>query len=481
MEQKDIVARLQACGVMPASPLIIGVSGGADSLCLLHVLSGSPYTIIAAHFDHRLRKTSAQDAEFVEKTALELGVSFIGGQAEVQDVARENGWSIEEAARIMRYRFLFNCARQAGAGAVLVAHTADDQVETMLMHLLRGAGLSGLRGMEACAILSEWDDQIALIRPLLETWRVEIDAYCAEHRLTPLLDQTNADTTYFRNRLRHQLIPTLQEYNPNIKQILWRTSRTISRDYAILEQVVDEKWQTVIADVGAGRVSLYLNALQALPDGMLHGVVRKAIGILRPDLRDIGFDAVERAAAFIRQPARSGFMDLINHLHLHRQNQLVILANDDADLRPDDLPRMSLQDVVQLSADGGVHLGQGWLLECHRLDRQDLAGKSPWLEASDPTSAWLDADQMGGPLMVRTRQPGERFRPLGMKGRSIKLSDFFVNVHIPVAARESYPLVCSGDEIVWVVGLRQAETCRVTDGTTRLIHLRIVRSEEENF
>ena len=146
--------------------------------------------------------------------AEERGLSFVLGCTDVSALAEEQKLSIEEAARVARYRFLFEQARQLKAQAVAVAHNADDQVETVLMHLLRGAGLGGLKGMPYRAILPVWDEAIPLVRPLLGVWRSEIEVYCRQHSLEPIEDASNQDTTFFRNRLRHQLLPTLQEYNP---------------------------------------------------------------------------------------------------------------------------------------------------------------------------------------------------------------------------------------------------------------------------
>ncbi|MFH2040471.1 MAG: tRNA lysidine(34) synthetase TilS, partial [Chloroflexota bacterium] len=202
------------CKGLNLDPILVGVSGGPDSLCLLDVLVKAKRPVIVAHFNHLLRPESDQEAEHVKHMAQHYGLPFVTGSQDVKAFASKNGFSLEEAARKLRYRFLFAQAHKLGAMVIAVAHQADDQVETVLMHFLRGAGLNGLKGMIPVTLLPEFDPEIRLIRPLLRTWRKDIEAYCETHKLDTVEDLTNLDQTYFRNRLRHSLIPTMETYNP---------------------------------------------------------------------------------------------------------------------------------------------------------------------------------------------------------------------------------------------------------------------------
>ena len=165
----------------------------------------------------------------MRKLAEEMKLPFVSESADVRGYAEEHKLSLEEAARMLRYRFLFAQARAHRAGAVAVGHTADDQVETILMHFLRGAGLAGLKGMAGRTLLPEFDREIPLVRPILHLWRHETEAYCREHDLQPVHDPSNTDETYFRNRLRHSLIPELEKYNPRFKETLLRTAAGAGR------------------------------------------------------------------------------------------------------------------------------------------------------------------------------------------------------------------------------------------------------------
>jgi tRNA(Ile)-lysidine synthase len=232
------------CQLHPSAPTLVGVSGGPDSLCLWDVLHRLGYPTIVAHYNHGLRPEAEEEAESVRQAAATAGVPFVFEQAKIAEIAERESLSLEEAARTARYSFLFSQAQRLGAQAVAVAHTADDQVETVLMHLLRGAGLSGLGGMSYRAIPNPWSQKIPLIRPLLDIWRPEVLVYCAEHALQPAYDATNLDQAYFRNRLRFDLIPSLEQYNPAARRLIWQT--VIRAGFWIIENAVVRAWKPAV-------------------------------------------------------------------------------------------------------------------------------------------------------------------------------------------------------------------------------------------
>ena len=460
---------LQDCALMMDSPLLVGVSGGADSLSLLDVLHALGYPLIVAHFDHALRPESAIDVERVRGEAEARCLPFVTERQDVAALAREKSFSIEEAARIARYAFLYGQARQHDAQGIAVAHTADDQVETVLMHLLRGAGMAGLKGMTYRTIHPEWDKKIPLLRPLLGVWRSEIEDYCAEHGLRPIHDASNADTTFFRNRLRHELIPYLSDYNPRIKDIVWRMSQSLTGDHEVLQLAVEETWGKVCLREGEDYVEFSAEALGAYPRGMQRSLVRRAIACLRPVLRDIDFDSVERALAFVAHPTESGQMDLIANLILWSENGHIFLAERHAKVIDAGWLQMPPEMEISLDVPGAVEV-DGWRLVVTLHEHIDLAALEGDLE--DPWQAWLDADLLAFPLLIRTRRPGERFKPLGMNGHSMKLSDFWVNEGLNRRARAGWPLVFSGEELASVPGFRPAHPFRLTAQSRRAVQLR---------
>ncbi len=250
-------AAKEKCYLDPAEPILVGVSGGADSVALMIGLNTLGYDLIVGHLDHGLRDESSQDAEFVKTLANRYQLPLFYEQVNVGEFARLNSMSIEEAARQVRYEFLFKQARENNVQAVAVAHQADDQVETVLMHFLRGAALSGLSGMAFRKVLPLWDDSIPLVRPLLGVWRDMIDAYLAEIKVTPRVDRSNQDTTYFRNRLRHELIPDLETYNPSIREAIIRMCRVLEEEDQFLKELTEEAWQRSIAYTRSDYVEFY--------------------------------------------------------------------------------------------------------------------------------------------------------------------------------------------------------------------------------
>jgi tRNA(Ile)-lysidine synthase len=449
--------------------LLVGVSGGPDSLTLLHGLFHLGYAVTAAHYNHGLRPDAGSDALLVQQVCAQMGIPFVSAASDVAEFARTEGLSIEEAARTVRYRFLFSEARRLGCAAVAVGHTADDQVETVLMHFLRGAGLAGLRGMQTFGVMPEWDADLPLIRPMLGVWRADVLAYCREQALEPVIDQSNTDTTYFRNRLRHELIPYLQDYNPRIKEVLWRMSQTVVGDYDVIEVVTSAAWDRSRMAEGEDFIVLSLPELRTMKTGLQRSVLRKAVARLRPGLRDIDFDVIERAAAFIQKPSSTLGLDLAAGINLYATGDSLFVGDASSKMLLDEWPQLETKSELHLSIPGTLQLPGGWLM----VGSWVQPGEDPNWE--DAYQVWLDADCLSFPLQVRTRQSGDRFRPLGMQGHSLKLSDFWINARLPRQARLGWPLVCSKGEIVWIPGYRPAETCRIRQDTNRAVQLVLKR------
>ena len=280
----------------PRSRIVVAVSGGADSVALVHaLLSLRPEWRLAlriAHLDHGLRPDSAQDAAFVR----ELGARwYIPATIERRDVgalcARE-GWSLEDGARRIRYQFLLEVARRESATHVAMAHTADDQAETVLLRLVRGTGLAGLG---AIPITRRLDDDTWIARPLLEVWRRDVTAYLAGLGLLHREDATNADQRFARNRIRHELLPLLErDYNPNIKEVLTRLAETSLWDSAYLQDAAGRQWKRTVKEASNGgasghSVAISLPALRRQPKALQRQLVRRAIQRVRGELGQLEF------------------------------------------------------------------------------------------------------------------------------------------------------------------------------------------------
>jgi len=468
----------EKCLLDPNRPILVGVSGGADSLALMDSLHRLGYPMAVAHLDHALRPESASDADFVRQKAAELGVPFVSERVAVRTVAKDEKLSLEEAARNVRYRFLFKQARLSNAQAVAVAHHADDQVETVLMHFLRGAALPGLSGMPYRRRLPAWDEHIPLVRPLLGMRREEIESFVATQGVDVREDLSNRDTTYFRNRLRHELIPELETYNPGFRQVVWRMADVLGEEDRYLDELTDEAWMACQKAEGDGRVEIYLCIFRELPRALRRRVLRRAIACLRPNLRDVGFEAIERGLAFAAEPTERGEIDLAARLNLAVVGEVLIVKTWEAALPEWDQPLLLAEGVqAVLDIEHPVQLAHGWRLTAEVVEEavEDIPGK---FARMDPNQAWLDLDTLSLPLSVRGRRPGEGWQPLGMDGHTQSLSDFFINQKIPAHWRDRWPLVCSGEMVAWVARMRPSEAFKVRKNTQRFLHLQLQQSRE---
>jgi tRNA(Ile)-lysidine synthase len=285
--------------VCPKETVVVGVSGGADSVCLLHILVGLreklDISVHAAHLNHMLRGAESDgDARYVSRLAKRLGVPVTIESRDVRAYQSGHRLSLEDAARQVRYRFFARLAGKAGASRVAVGHTSDDQAETILMHLVRGAGPTGLLGMRP---LSLWTSPglagLTVIRPLLAVSREETHSYCRQRRLSPRADSSNLSLSPFRNRVRQELLPLLRGYNPRIGDALIRTSDTLAAEKAFLEEYVSGMWAEVASEED-GTIVLNRDAVVALHPAVQRHLLRRVTREVLGDLEDIEWKHIEQ-------------------------------------------------------------------------------------------------------------------------------------------------------------------------------------------
>lgn len=489
---EEVVRRTVARHLLfaPGSATVVGFSGGPDSLALLHLLhrmaSEWRLTVHAAHLNHRLRgPDSDADAAFAAATCRAWGIPLAMESVDVQAEAERRGVAVEEAARQVRYAFLGRVAGSVGAATVAVGHNADDQVETVLMHFLRGAGLGGLRGMAPSTVLSGLrtgtDDAlpagVLLVRPLLSAPRSLIEAYCAEHDLHPRFDRSNLDTTYFRNRLRLELIPYLEGFNPNLRAVIRRSAEVLAADYDLLRQQRDRVWEAVVRRSGDGFIEFGLDGFRALHLSLQRALIRRAIAQLRPPLRNIDMIHVEQAVEAVRQaPGAGAKAGLPQGLLLTvGYDGFVVgeaaLAGSVGDEYPQ-LPESA--GSVTLPVPGEVALAAGWRVRAEIAPAQALPADA--LDAAHRWTAYLDRGACPGPLGLRPRGEGERMQPLGLGGRSKKLNELMINLKVPAAYRARYPVLVHGDTVLWLPGYHVDHRARVTDSTAEVVVVRAERA-----
>jgi len=462
------------CRWDPARPLVVGVSGGADSLTLAHCLLQAGGKFTAAHLDHGLRPTSAEEAEKTRALLASWGLACRVERQDVRVYAREHRLGIEEAARQCRYRFLFRLAEEIGAQAVAVGHTADDQVETVLMHFIRGSGINGLRGIQARSILADFHAELPLFRPMLGVSRAETEAYCRDHQLAYLVDESNADPSFFRNRLRHEIIPALEAANPAFRRVILRNARALQSDAELLAEIEEQALSKCVREHSADQLVLDAHAFAAMNEGLQRRVLMQAVLRLRPGLRDIGLEALDRALVSL-QAGKTRF-DLVGSLEVWNQQGALTLVPKGFRPALPQYPQLAHNERLALRPGETLALAQGWGLRAEILSAKAYK-KLPACDKRSPDHAWLNPADLSLPLEVRPARTGERWSPLGMPGKTQKLSDFFVNQKIPQPARALWPLVFCEGSLLWVAGLRIAQAWRLLGDELEVLHLSLQKPQ----
>ena len=457
--------------------VVVAVSGGPDSLCLFDCLHRLGYDLRVAHLDHGLRRASWRDAEFVLALARQRGIPATA-QRLTPRAWRRKGLSIEEAARLARYRFLATAAREWGAQTIATGHTADDQAETVLMHFLRGAGVHGLRGMLPCTALRAWAEVpeaegLTLIRPLLTAWRTQTENHCHAAGLRPRRDPTNADPAFFRNRLRHALIPELERYNPRVRQVLARTGEVLRAESEQLDEIVEAAEPTALRFREDGTVAIDRHPFLVQPLAVQRALILRAAHRLAPGMRDFSFRSVELARARLGERSVGRRTALPGGLELLDEGDGLLLVPTAIEARYAGYPQLTTPEAALVRLSARLPLRDGALIVSNGRAPSASQRRSP-PGLTEPL--WLDKARLESELVVRPPRPGDRMRPLGMQGHR-KLSDIFNSQRIPAGARRRWPVVISGDRVVCLAGLRIDNDVRLTSTTRDAVQLRVELTE----
>ena len=465
--RQSIVRTIHDYGMIPPRiKILIGVSGGPDSICLWHLLmtlaAKFEIRIGAAHLNHGLRgAASDQDAEFVRKMTEFYNTPFFYQKADIRRAAEKSKRSIEEAGRMARYTFFKKTAATHGFDKIALGHHRDDNAEQVLMNLLRGAGLDGLGGIPPIR------DQF--IRPLIRVRRKEILTYLTENRLEYVTDQTNADTLFLRNKIRHQLMPRLKrEFNPNITESLNRLSEICRSEKEWIDGLVLGTLDKLTLYRGKNHLTISIPGLRRLHLAHLRRLMRLGIRQIKGDLRRIRMAQIDAAVDLIYNNKSIGWNDLPDRIRVEKKGDQLIIRQASRNLRTIQSPRAfpAYEYAIQ-PADLPVDL---WIPEIQR--KITISGPyedaCPETVCQDPSFAVFDLDRLRFPLIIRNPKPGDRFTPLGMKG-SQKLKDYFINNKVPQPDRRFYPLLVSDREIIWIAGHRIAESVKVTQMSQKFV------------
>ena len=450
----------------PSTRVLVALSGGPDSVALAHLLqalaaSGDLLVAGAAHFNHQLRPGAEADERFAAGVAAALGLRFVAGRGDVGARARREGQSIEAAAHDARHEFLEHARIELDADVVALGHTRDDQAETFLLRLLRGAGARGLAAMHP--------RNGRIIRPLLDCRRADLLAYLREAGIDSVQDESNVDPAVPRNRVRRELVPLLEaRFNRSIVDVLADEAELARSEWTWMTAAAAAVEPGIRRD-DPERSRLDARVLAEQPDALARLIVRRAMARAAGG-RDVGFAHVERALALARQGG-PGF-DAPGQ-RLERIGPDVVLT-----IRRADTPRGRVVRPAPpanffsypLSIPGEVAVVEtGTVVSAEMAGSAEVAGAF----AGNPEMAVLSGASCPGPLRVRNRRPGDRFRPLGLGGQK-KLQDFFVDRKVAREARDRVPIVVTEtDQIVWVAGHAIDEVFRVMDPAQAVLVLRL--------
>jgi tRNA(Ile)-lysidine synthase len=449
--------------LLSGESVVVGVSGGADSTSLLLILSRIAkrlrVQVLAAHFDHQLRsrREAEEDRRYVERLCRQLNVPFDAGRGNVQNRAKRYKESIEEAARTMRFRYLARAADRLDASAVALGHTLDDQAETVLLHLVRGSGLGGLAGM---APRSGWPFGRGpdLVRPLLTLRREEMMRYCRESGVEPRRDPTNDLPVATRNRVRSELLPLLREFNPRIEEALARLSEAAAVDDEFISRVVDRDW-SALASAWRDRVVIPREAFASFHPAVQARLLMRAVEKVGDDASITSEHVAAVRSALEKRLTRVSLPgDLICTLSASR----VTISR--AQVKKAERSPVKT-DETEIEVPGKTPWGN-WTITAEKW-----TGRLPRRIAR--SDAYVDAAKVRGRLSVRSRRPGDRLRPLGMRGQR-KVQDILVDAKVPEDERDDVPIVCDSQGIVWVAGHRLAERVAV-HGDGPMVHLKMAR------
>lgn len=452
---KEIIMRYNL--ISEKDHILVGLSGGADSVCLLSLLMAikSEYNleISAAHLNHGVRGEEAdRDEEFSRQMAQALNIQFLSKKSYMNEYATEQKLSKEAAGRVLRREFLVDAKESLGANKLALAHNADDQAETVLMRLMRGTGTDGLRGI---SIRSDY-----IIRPILPFTRDEIEEYLHENHISYVDDSTNFENDYHRNKLRNLLIPQLErEYNPNIKSALIKLSDIATEDVEYLEMRARESFK-LVSEIKENSIVVDVLKLQALHKSIARRVIRIALETLNCELEDVSLENIEDILE-LSQNISGKALGNIRGIGVRKSYENLIFESNNT--------------RVEKSFYKELKMGNNIVNDAFSIIMESCEGRG----TEDAHSIFIPIEFMGVGLIARNRKSADRIRPIGLNG-SKKIKDIFIDKKVDRNIRDTVPIIESGTGIIWVSGYTKSEFTRTLSESDKYIKLTLIKNNLED-
>lgn len=448
--------------INPHEKVLIGVSGGPDSMALLYVLmeirKEIPFSIYVAHVNHGVRGMEAdEDEEFVKNEALKNDIPYYSKRIDMDGYAREHKISSEDAGRILRYKFFREIISSLGGGKIAVAHNKDDQAETLLMRFMRGTGIDGLRGMEY-----KNDD---IIRPILGISRSEIEEYIKSNNIKTRLDRTNLEPIYSRNKIRLELIPYIESnFNPNIVDTLWRISATSQRDSSFLKELSHEKYKQMVKFEDGNSIILCRGKFLLEHEAIKFRIIRHCIEKLSGNLKGITETHI-RDVVELSKGETGKSIDLINCIKVKTSYDDLIIEVDKVKEKVSYNKSISIGEYTYFKE-------LGFAVETKVLPVEEVK-----FNFKDRFIKYFDYDRIVGILTIRNRLPGDVFVPFGMKGTK-KLKDYFIDEKVPIPDRDTIPILVDEKNIIWIIGMRTSEYYKITPETKNVLVVKYIKNNQ---
>lgn len=439
--------------------ILVGVSGGHDSVVLLHALasisSSLSIKLHAAHLNHSFRgEESDGDAEYVKELSEQLGIGFTIEKIDVPQYSKDMRLSHEEAARIIRYEFLTKTASSIGANKIALAHTADDQIETSLINYIRGTGIDGLAGIPPV--------RNQIIRPLIDVRRKDIIKYIKQTGLAPRQDSSNLVPVYTRNRIRLELLPYLRKYfRSDIDESILHLTELSKEDSAYLNLEAEKALADIVIESSKNSVILDHNKFLEYPLSIQRRILRMSIRKIKGNIKDIGYIHIHNIIKLIGEN-KNFILNLPDNIDVEKiYDKLIVGISNDKQKEISYSHEIKIPGVIEITE-------LGLIVQSAVIDRDGSTEISRNLDCIT-----IDINKINPPLVVRNWLPGDRIQPLGMSG-SKKLQDVFSDKKIPMSNRKHIPVVADQSGVIWVAGIIMADFVKVTNSTKKYLQIRII-------